>query len=143
MNREQTNIEDQIINADSDSCQVDLRVRLLPPSKAVYFYNPNYHNQPVVIIVWQYDEWRPSSLRLKGVSDKCIDITSREMIPQDFEQLHKYRLQVSYYNDWDILIDEERACGFNDDDFINELITFSKVHPLLKQKEIEFSEKEA
>lgn len=77
------------------------------------------------------------------INDKCIDITSREMIPQDFEQIHKYRLQVTYYNDWDILINEERAYGFNDDDFINDLITFSKEHPLFKQTEIEFTEEEA
>ena len=108
--------------------------------KAVYFYNPNYHNQPVVIIVWQYEEWRPTSLKVKGVGDKCIDITSREMIEKDYETIHKYRLSVMYYHDWQHLIADEIADGFNDDNFLNELKRFSEKHPLRGQKEIKFQE---
>ena len=78
--------------------QVELRVRLLSESKVAYFYNRNYHNQPAVIVIWNYEQWRETSLKMKGVTAKCLDIISRPFITKDSEVIHPYRLQAMFYH---------------------------------------------
>jgi len=139
MNEQNLNTEN-ILYEDGDSRQVELRVRLLSNSKVAYFFNRNYHKQPTVIIVWNYEQWRSSSLRMKGVTASCLDITSRNFIPKDAETIHPYRLQAMFYHNWDDVINDEKLYGLDNEEFIDELISFSKKHPLKGQTEIDLQE---